>query len=282
MRVTKTLGFDFNRFPWQTRIVIHELLGLAVQDRAHVEILKGFSSQMFCGDGLRQWCRKVLQCGGPVRTILAEHDDEGSFLRDLQVEFRDHLTVMAMYEYDPDLYHYCLVGDSAYRLEYPHSRWDGGLPIRSQSAPSDSASMTGGMVRGNRPNPPRPIRPALRSFLRIRQRRSRRPDPSPNRSRHADPNARSGARFNVDPLRCFPSRPSSRDSGTVIVARRATKTIHMVTLRVSHATRQGRPQLPTSPRRSLCLGDSGRGEVCGRLGRRGAGGRGAVLPVRRR
>lgn len=143
MRGAKWRSFDANRFPWQTRIIIDELLDLAVETRAHVEIFKGMSTRTFYGKGLHERCRKLVQREGTARVIFAEHDETDSFWRELRDEFKDRLQVLAMDEHDPDLYHYCLVQgpdgqqeEWAYRLEFPHPRWEGGVTDLAPERPA--------------------------------------------------------------------------------------------------------------------------------------------------
>ncbi len=126
MRGAKRRSFDANRFPWQTRIIIDELLDLAVNEHAHVEIFKGLSTGVFYQDRLRERCQTLVQHGGSARVIFSEHDQGDSRWRDLATKSEGKLQVLAMKAPDPELYHYCLVvGEDAYRLEFPHPLWEG-------------------------------------------------------------------------------------------------------------------------------------------------------------
>jgi len=118
-----------NKYPWQTRLAIRELLGLARETKAQVRLLTGTGTDMAYGrDDLAKPMRLALEEGCHVRILVwndAQHP-VGSVLAQLAKDFPAGLEIkMSGTRLASDkIPHFLTVGEDANRLEIPHPPYD--------------------------------------------------------------------------------------------------------------------------------------------------------------
>lgn len=126
MRQEQSRSVGINRFPWQSRLVVKELMKLAISRRGTVNMCVGMPIREFYGKYFHNYDQELLDTGGSIVLILA---DPPSFTTREYWQKRTstssgRLSVYSMREYNPRYPHFCLVEDFAYRVETPHARWD--------------------------------------------------------------------------------------------------------------------------------------------------------------
>ncbi len=129
MRRVGSPGFDINRFPWQSRIVVDALFDVALERRVSVEMCVSLPPTIFYGEDFRRSTLALLKGMIKLRIIFANPigTKEAEQWYSWHRKFPSQLSVLAMTEYDPEVHHYCLVGDFAYRFEFCHPRWEGAV-----------------------------------------------------------------------------------------------------------------------------------------------------------
>jgi hypothetical protein len=117
-----------NRFPWQTRLAVQELLDLAAQMSAEVRIVTGSGSDKAYGGDLAKAMRQAIEKKCRFR-ILVWNDEQhpyGKTLAELQNAYNTSLSIRmsGTRSTSGTIPHFLTVGDSAYRLEMPHPPYD--------------------------------------------------------------------------------------------------------------------------------------------------------------
>lgn len=121
--------FGTNRLPWQCQKVAERLFDHADEVGEPVRILKGTRTSEFYGDWFVDRVRTLVEKGVSVEVVLAEppSEDERRLWTHLVPKRRafPNFALFHLPEFDPYLHHYFIVGNRAYRLEFPHKRWAG-------------------------------------------------------------------------------------------------------------------------------------------------------------
>lgn len=96
--------------------------------------------RQFYDEAIYQLYQDIDEAGGSVHIIFARalSGAELDSWKSLIAKLGDGLAVLTMNQ-DIELHHYCLVGDSAYRLEAIHSKWDPKSEPISDTAPERPA-----------------------------------------------------------------------------------------------------------------------------------------------
>lgn len=125
MRDNRARGVEVNRFPWQTRIVVRALMEMAEFNGWPVRMFKGTAEPGFYED-LFSAISRVLDTGAHVELVFSEPLSGGVRSKWAELlgdkRFANTFSLRHLAKYDERLFHYVLVGEDAYRLEFPHQR----------------------------------------------------------------------------------------------------------------------------------------------------------------
>lgn len=129
LRIGEVRGYSTNRFRWQSRIVVSELLSLANEQGLPVYVFAGTPDCVFYGADFFAKYRNAAQNGSDILIIFAEPpaDEVREAWKSLVKELggpssAGSVDVRYLSKYNDALSHFHLVGDRAYRLEQPHPR----------------------------------------------------------------------------------------------------------------------------------------------------------------
>lgn len=118
-----------NRFPWQTKLAILELLTHAYEAKAKtIFILTGTATEGFYGAEIAEKLRACMEADTKVYILVWNDRDRAApgLLNALKTKFPERLyTALAgTRTAGEQISHFLLVDESAYRLEQPHSYFD--------------------------------------------------------------------------------------------------------------------------------------------------------------
>lgn len=126
MRVSLTPDHDFNRFPWQSRIVVQELFNCADNNTRVIKIFLGDVKTEFYKSMLFENIKALSEKGINFDIVLAE-PPLGQYVdiwRNLIISCNNKVRVRYKKKYDEKSCHIILVGDN-YRFELAHPRFEG-------------------------------------------------------------------------------------------------------------------------------------------------------------
>ena len=111
-----------NRFPWQTRLAVLELLKHASAESESVRIISGSATEQFYGADVCDSLESCLKTGADVSLIIWDTVDRPcATLQSLQSRFSNfHVVCSGTREAGEVVSHFLVVGSAAYRLEAPH------------------------------------------------------------------------------------------------------------------------------------------------------------------
>jgi hypothetical protein len=122
-RYGRSESFISNRYPWQTKMAVLELLKLAESDGKSVRILSGNAPEQFYSEEVIEHIAKCLKAGCDVNILIWSKSRRCPEFESLQktsygqnLSFRFSGTT----EGSDILQHFLVVGDDAYRLEAIH------------------------------------------------------------------------------------------------------------------------------------------------------------------
>lgn len=127
MYVNKEESYQLNRFPWQSQMISKRLLDFALEDKLNVQLCFSMPADDFY-PRLRTQVSALLKRGASsVRIVFAQppNEDQYAYWIAMRKRYSAKLKLHAANEYDSAVLHYCLVGDSAYRIEFPHEKRTG-------------------------------------------------------------------------------------------------------------------------------------------------------------
>lgn len=131
---------EVNRFPWQSRIIVRELLRKALKTKEEVRAF--FSPRAI--DFYPRLYRDldlILSNGNVIKVYLTQPPelDERNEWKSLEAKYPGLLKVKEMKSYNSELQHFWLVGNSAYRFESAHVQRNFGLDPVTQFEPERPA-----------------------------------------------------------------------------------------------------------------------------------------------
>ena len=137
MRILPYPDYDFNLYPFMSRIIVEELLDYSIENpEEEVKMFIGDVKSEFYGrDILFKRISELASNGIKFNIILAKppKDNYLNEWRDLHNKFQDKIKIRMKTRYDSNLCHLILIRD-AYRIEVPHEDYDGQvtdfLPLR--------------------------------------------------------------------------------------------------------------------------------------------------------
>lgn len=130
MRETATGRASYNRFPWQARIVVDEILNYAMERDLPLKIFTSDHDMQFYGEATFLRFVDLAVQGQDVQIVIAEPPKGASLDTWRRLADRhDKISVRAKKRYDHKLCHFCLAGKETYRVERPHG------PERGQVTP---------------------------------------------------------------------------------------------------------------------------------------------------
>lgn len=131
--------FHANRFPWQSRhIVVENLMDIARETRKPIRVFKCARTVEFYGDGFFSAIDTAAQSGCDIEVIFAQpiESEEAARWKMIRRTCPNNLLLFYVSQYDKTLFHYCLVGDEAYRLEFPHPLYTGAVTDNKPERPA--------------------------------------------------------------------------------------------------------------------------------------------------
>lgn len=130
------LGTLMNRFPWQSRLATERLLQYARSTQKPIRILSGSAPEGFYDQAMVKELEACKAAGCTIQILIWQKDATGisDGLMNLFETDTIDLLVSGTDEAYEKVPHFLLVGDSAFRQEAPHKRFESGI-LFSENSP---------------------------------------------------------------------------------------------------------------------------------------------------